>query len=235
MTSMLRRVLARTPLLWRIFDQHAGPDPESLPEGRDGVRAAGHREYVGGKWEEIGRLQFRFLVEQGVRPGHYLLDVGCGCLRAGVLFIPYLERGHYMGIDKEKVLLRRGIEEELGRTLYDLKRPRLVVSSSFDFERFDHRPDFALAQSLFTHLTDEDIRLCLRRLRPVMPEDGRFYATFFETSEPVDNRQRSHARLPFWYTREQMQGMAAGTGWDMTYIGDWSHPRDQKMLLFRPD
>lgn len=36
-----------------------------------------HREPVGGMWEEIGRLQFDFLIQNGLKPDHKLLDVGC--------------------------------------------------------------------------------------------------------------------------------------------------------------
>lgn len=232
--SRVRRFLSKTPVLWRYVSPEPSRVAESSPEGPEGIRDVGHRRYVGGRWEEIGRLQFSFLVSEGLRPEHRLLDIACGPLRAGVHFIPYLEAGHYMGLDREEILIRSGVEEELGRTLYELKRPRFVVSADFEFEKFDQRPDFALAQSLFTHLTREDIGRCLRRLRPVMPDIGRFYATFFEVAEPVRNRDRSHARLPFWYTVDELRELARDTGWRTTYIGDWGHPRDQKMVLFRP-
>ena len=50
-----------------------------------------HRNFIGGKWEEIGRLQYDFLREQGLQPQDKLLDIGCGCLRGGIHFIDYLE------------------------------------------------------------------------------------------------------------------------------------------------
>ncbi|HEY7982454.1 MAG TPA: hypothetical protein VID19_13355, partial [Candidatus Eremiobacteraceae bacterium] len=49
-----------------------------LPQGAEGVKLLGHRAYVGGIWEEIGKLQFDFLVAHGLRPEHHLVDVGCG-------------------------------------------------------------------------------------------------------------------------------------------------------------
>jgi hypothetical protein len=81
------------------------PSRTLAPEGDEGIRRLGHRDYIGGMWEEIGRLQFNFLRQQGLTPSHCLLDIGCGALRGGVHFITYLEPGHYLGLDKEKTLI----------------------------------------------------------------------------------------------------------------------------------
>lgn len=42
-----------------------------------------HRIAVGGMWDEIGKLQFEFMVKQGLKPHHKFLDIGCGSLRGG--------------------------------------------------------------------------------------------------------------------------------------------------------
>jgi hypothetical protein len=182
----------------------------------------------------MGRLQFEFLVNEGLQPYHYLLDIACGSLRAGVHFIPYLEAGHYLGIDKEHELIRLGIKEELGSQLYELKKPRFVVSGDFQFDRFGVRPDYALAQSLFTHLPASLINACFRRLRLHIHEDGVFYATFFETETEISNPSKPHDHGYFGYTRRQMEGFGAGNGWKSEYIGDWNHPQGQVMVRYRP-
>ena len=99
------------------------PVVPSIPHGEAGVRQVGHRAYVGGLWDEMGRLQFDFLARRGLRPAHYPLDVGCGSLRGGVHFIAYLEEGHYLGLEKEPALLEGGVQE-LGEELFLRKRPR---------------------------------------------------------------------------------------------------------------
>jgi cyclopropane fatty-acyl-phospholipid synthase-like methyltransferase len=55
-------------------------------------------------------------VKEGLKPEHYLLDIGCGSLRGGVHFIAYLEPRHYFGIDKDEQLLEagRGEIQQLG-------------------------------------------------------------------------------------------------------------------------
>jgi hypothetical protein len=88
-----------------------------------GISQVGHRNYVGGLWERDRQLQFRYMIGEGLKPGHYFLDVACGSLRAGILFIPYLETGHYLGIDKEQSLIDAGINAELSQNVYEQKNP----------------------------------------------------------------------------------------------------------------
>jgi hypothetical protein len=40
----------------------------------DTLTKEGHREFVGGFWEQLGQLQFDFLVKQGLKP-----SVPAGC------------------------------------------------------------------------------------------------------------------------------------------------------------
>jgi ubiquinone/menaquinone biosynthesis C-methylase UbiE len=189
---------------------------------------------VGGLWDSLGRLQFDFMRREGLQPHHYLLDVACGSLRGGVHFIPYLEAGRYLGIDKEESLIAAGIEKELGRDLYERKRPSFVVSDSFEFDRFDVRCDYALAQSLFTHVPAPLIELCLENLRPHIQETGAFYATFFETRAEMANPDRPYDHGYFAYTRGQMQRFGTAHGWRPEYVGQWGHPRGQVMVRYRP-
>lgn len=205
--------------------------PGLPPDGDEGIRILGHRDYVGGLWEEIGRLQFDFLVAQGLRPSHCLLDIGCGALRGGVHFIRYLERGNYLGLDKEGTLVELGTAKELGVAAYEEKRPEFVISAAFEFQKFHRRPDLSIAQSLFTHLNPADIRLCLSNLREFVAVDHRLYATFFEGDSSA-NRPRSHSLACFQYSRAQMERFAAETGWRSLYLGDWKNPRRLMMMRY---
>jgi hypothetical protein len=51
---------------------------------RADVAAGQHRELIGGLGELMGDHQLQFLVDQGLKPEHRLLDIGCGSLRLGV-------------------------------------------------------------------------------------------------------------------------------------------------------
>jgi hypothetical protein len=204
------------------------------PQGPEGVRILGHREYVGGAWREIGNLQFEYLVNQGLRPEHYLIDIACGSLRGGVHFVRYLEPGHYLGIEKEASLVQAGIDKELSKEVYNAKKPELVVSSTFEFTKFSSRPHFALAQSLFTHLPPKIITDCFHKLRDFIREDGVFYATYFEAAAERKNPPEADDHAGFFYTRKQMCQFGESTGWRFDYVGDWSHPRRQVMIRYFP-
>jgi hypothetical protein len=204
---------------------------KEAPEGPEGVAALGHREYVGGMWEEIGQLQFDFLRAQGLRPENVLLDIACGSLRGGVHFIRYLDDGNYLGIEKEEALVQHGLETELPLDVREAKHPELLISDAFEFERFSKQPDFSLAQSLFTHLVESDIELCLGNLRQSVPAHHRCYATFFSGSSDR-NTDQSHAHAKFEYEPEQLAAMGERNGWQGDYIGEWGHPRGQLMMQF---
>lgn len=202
--------------------------------GPDGVRLAGHREYVGGLWDEVGRLQLRFLRARGLRRDHRLLDIGCGALRGGVHLVRYLDVGRYTGVDKEPELLRIGAERELGTALMAAKRPTLLALADFEFERLPVRPDIAWAHSLFTHLPMEHIRRCLANLRLVIAPGGVLYATFGECDEPKDNPPEPHDHRLFEYTPVEMTEAGRASGWSVEHLGKWGHPRGHRMLKFTP-
>jgi hypothetical protein len=199
----------------------------------DRITKWGHRSYVGGAdsetWYGIGRRQFHFLVSEGLRPEHRFVDIACGSLRLGQFVIPMLESGRYFGLEGEPALVRAGLEEELLFALAEIKKPVFAFNYDFDFSGLDTF-DYAMAQSLFTHLTLADIETCFRNLRGKACEESRFYFTFFEGDPSSNPDSDSHANKDWYYRFEQFEEIAARTDWTLTYIGDWGHERDQKMI-----
>jgi SAM-dependent methyltransferase len=200
-----------------------------------------HRKAIGLPWEELGKLQFEFLVGQGLRPEHYLLDVGCGPLRGGIHFIRYLERGHYYGIDRRADLLAAGRDVELPRAGLVEKAPVLAVMENFEFDRLGQSFDYALAQSVFTHLPLNRIIRCVMQMEKVLVDGGKFYATIYENErgkrnlEPVEQRPGlvSHFDEDYYhYDFASFEWACDGTSLTPDYVGDWNNPRNQKMLVF---
>jgi SAM-dependent methyltransferase len=193
-----------------------------------------HRQYIGGKWQRIGMLQFEFLLLHGLLPSHCLLDIGCGSLRGGVHFIPYLDSGNYLGLDRNQSLIESGIAHELGCLKYAEKNPVFVVSDCFEFNRFEKQPQFSIAQSLFTHLVAKDILLCLKNSRSFVGTGHVLFATFYK-GQSVRNPGISDSQKGFCYTLDEMESFGRMTGWKSTYIGDWRHPRSQMMMKYEAD
>lgn len=205
-----------------------------ISHGPKGIKQVGHRQYIGGLWEEIGKLQFDFLVNNGLKSSDVLMDIACGSLRAGVHLIPYLKSGHYLGIDKEQSLINLGLKNEIKEDILDQKKPKFVISDNFEFNKFDRIPNFAIAQSLFTHLPPPMINKCFVKLKKHFAKDGVFYATYFITENVVENPRKAHDHGIFRYTPDAIISFGTTNGWNAEIIGDWNHPRNQKIVKYTP-
>lgn len=134
------------------------------------------------QWHKFAEWQMKALTAQGLLPHHRLLDVGCGAFRLGHLAIPYLDPGHYYGIDPDGRLLAlgRAVLRRLG-----IDRPYSVRQSGvFDFERFGTSFDYAMAQSVFTYLSQAQIEQCVGALKAVMKPGGKFIFTYWLNPDP---------------------------------------------------
>src|SRR5271155_5374682 len=124
---------------------------ESAYDDVDGIRISvsrgEHRDVIGGLWDELGQLQFDFMVREGLKPHHKLLDIGCGSLRGGIHFISYLDVGNYIEIDPNVSLLDAGYEIELAPRGLKERMPRenLICTADFEPPFPDGAFDFALA------------------------------------------------------------------------------------------
>ncbi|HSF63336.1 MAG TPA: class I SAM-dependent methyltransferase, partial [Paracoccaceae bacterium] len=84
------------------------PSPYLVPGFYDTALAQGrHRDIVGGRWDETGRVQMAALQAEGLQPHHRLLDIGAGSLRLGCKAVPFLNPGHYWATDASRALMLR--------------------------------------------------------------------------------------------------------------------------------
>jgi SAM-dependent methyltransferase len=213
-------------IYWKRFNEPGAPD---------------HRQAVGGMWDELGELQFNYLVAAGLKPEHKLLDVGCGALRGGVRFVEYLEPGNYCGLDVNESLLEAGRKELEARGLGD-RGARLLADDAFRFGRFGAKFDCAVAVSVFTHLPAEHVSRCFGETARVLMPEGRFHFTYFEAPrsgwlEPIVHQPGGitsyPGRDPFHYSREELVLLAEPHGLGVRLAGDWGHPRGQRMASAR--
>ena len=188
---------------------------------------------IGGLWEEMGALQFDFLIAQGLAFSHTLLDIGCGTLRAGRHFIAYLDAGCYAGIDlsTEAIAFANAFVRE---NSLESKSPDLRVNKSqeLDFETYDGRKfDFLLAHSVFTHLLPEHIEKCFSNLHRIMSEESRFYFTFFPANDDeISIRNYKNVYLPRLFFEKLAEKHSLLL---LNHDKDYPHPRGQAMFSVR--
>ncbi len=177
--------------------------------------------------------QFNLLTALGLREHHTLLDIGCGSLRAGRLFIPYLADGRYYGIEPNPWLVEEGVAHHLGQDLVRLKRPTFGTTANFALSTFGLTFDYILAQSVFSHAAPAQIERCLGEARGVMHPRSIFAATFYRGD-------RSHAGTAWTYPGnvryrlDDMQAMIAAAGLRARVLG-WTHPNGQTWLVLTRD
>lgn len=209
-------------------------DPQEIPEVDKSSRFEQYRAFVGPAeyYDVFSAIQFNLLTSLGLRDHHYLLDIGCGSLRGGRLFIPYLRPGRYYGIEPVQILVAEGLKYEIGESIVEIKRPQFSSDANFTLSVFDRKFDYLLAQSIFSHASQAQIRRCLAEARKVMKPDSVFAATFFEGPE---NYEGNHWVVKATYTMERMKELTEEQGLVCEPL-DWSHPDLQKwLLIFRPE
>ncbi len=147
----------------------------------DGDQVGDYRKYVGppDNYDLMSGIQFSLLFALGLREAHRLADVGCGSLRAGRLFIPYLAPGNYHGLEPNRWLVEEGIARELGASAIEIKAPKFAHNDTFDLSSFDTEFDFVLAQSIFSHTFSDLTASAFGSIGASLAPDGLFVATYY--------------------------------------------------------
>jgi hypothetical protein len=191
----------------------------ALAEGR-------HRDIVGGRWDETGRLQLALLRAQGLQPHHTLVDIGAGSLRLGCKAVPYLEPSRYWATDASRALMLRGREVELPDPAR-LPEDHLVEDTAFDLPGLPDAPDFLIAFGVFTHLPPDVTARALERIARRWPARPAFLFTVFLAPEGQDGPLRqpdgvvTHAdRPPYHVTEAALHAMAEAAGLSLTLLPD---------------
>lgn len=185
---------------------------------------------VGGKWEALGRLQFDYLVANGLRPDSRLLDLGCGTLRGGRHFIPYLNPLNYTGTDislKAIEYAHRLVRDEN----LAAREPRLIHrrrGEAFFADLGDAHFDFILAQSVFTHLPAEVVEECFAGVGRVMGPSAVFFFTFQHEAE-----HRRKDLKDFAHPSRLFADLAERHNFLFETRDDYNHPRGQTMASLR--
>ncbi len=202
---------------------------EALARGR-------HRDIVGGRWDETGRVQMAILQAEGMQPHHRLLDIGCGSLRLGCKAVPFLDPGHYWGTDASLALMRRGFERELADPAR-LPLDQLVEDADFAFPGVPGSTDFAIAFGVFTHLPATALQQALESARARLPLLQKLLFTVFLAPDghagplPQPDGVVTHpGRAPYHRSRGAVEDDVRAAG----FHPDWRDtllPRGQRLCV----
>ena len=186
-------------------------------------------------YDIIGAKQFCVLVNHGLREHHYLLDIGCGSIRGGKFFIPYLQAGHYFGVDPNSKAVNEGIDNELNRKyVLTQKKARFWFHDAFQLSSFPGIPtkmDFILAQSIFSHTSRAQTEKCIQQARLFMTSCSKFLGTWFvgpHNWEEEGWKPGSVVTRP----QEYLERIADQNGLSFDRQG-YAHPSGQTWFLMR--
>lgn len=177
-------------------------------------------------WLHVGQLQFDYATSHGLKPDMRMLEIGCGNLRAGRLFIDYLEPGCYYGVDISPDIL---ISAQDTVAEYDLraKLPHLTLVNDLRLHFLpDQAFDFVHAHSVFSHSPIDVIEECFAHVGRIMAPGGFFDLTFDRT----EGAEHHVLREDFYYRTETLLALAARHGLEATFMDDWErtgHPQSK--------
>lgn len=203
------------------------------------LNLAWHRLATGGDWEAEGRWVFDFLRRQGLRPDHFMLEVGCGSLSAASRLLPYMQPHHYWGFEKNVELFVAGVRIELPRVAVAAERGHFVVNDDFDLGEVLNPFDIAIASSFFRRLPLNSVARCLAAVVKALGPDGRFFATWPDNPDPMrfdpivrpDGVTTYSDRDPFHYSFAMLSALAAAVGARAELLDDRSHPRGEAIMV----
>jgi SAM-dependent methyltransferase len=183
-------------------------------------------------WLKIGQMQFDYLVNHGLKPDMRMLEIGCGNLRAGRLFIDYLDAGNYYGTDISPDIL---LAAQRTITEYGLQRklPYLTLVSDLRLEFLpDSHFDVVHAHSVFSHSPLRVIEECLAHVGRIMTPGGHFDFTFDRT----EGSEHQVLREDFYYRTQTLIDLASRHGLQACFMADWEDTghEQSKIRVTRP-
>jgi SAM-dependent methyltransferase len=195
------------------LEYYAAVVSDDLAHGK--AKAVG--ELSGKRWNEIGQMQFQFLLAHGLEPTHRVLEIGCGNLRAGRLIIDHLEAGNYYGVDISKDVLFAA-QDTITRYRLTHRLPHMTLVKDMKFAFLpDDAFDIVHAHSVFSHAPLDVIEECFANIGRIMKPTGFFDFTFNMTTGAEFGRLRED----FYYRVDTLAQAATRHGLRTEFLDDW--------------
>lgn len=196
-------------------------------DSREGALQAAVGSATPEEYEMVGRMEKLLLVYAGLRPGDFLVDIGCGSGRLAVQLAGWLE-GPYLGTDVVQSLLDQAAQS-CDRPDWRFERVYgLTVPADAD------SVDMACAFSVFTHLRHEETYVYMRDIHRVLKPGARLVYSFLDYRVPelwhvMDGNIRSigqEAVLNQFMSIDAVEVFARRLGFDLMEI----HQGDEQFI-----
>lgn len=208
---------------------------EWYAERMDAYAAISKNQPLAAHYLETAKVQLNYMKMKGLQPHHRLLEYGAGVLRAGVLFIEYLDRDKYTGVDISALRLQKGIalanERGIPRDRYRIE----VLSHARATELDDSQFDYIWSHDVFCHMPLDEDEACLIALKPHLAPGGKIFITYSRADEYKTSKLKD-----FWYTNDQFRQMCERAGFNCVLQEDWYQYRlpesadRQEMVILTP-
>jgi SAM-dependent methyltransferase len=131
---------------------------------------------VGGNYDALGQIERDLLIMLGLRPEHFVIDVGCGSGRLASKLASYLT-GTYLGLDVIPELLAYARQRSPSHFRFE---PAAGLTIPAD----DGSADAVCFFSVFTHLLQEESFLYLQEAARVLKPDGFIVISLLDFNVP---------------------------------------------------
>lgn len=129
--------------------------------------------YVGNTYAQNGTAQLKLLVAEGLMPEHYVFEVGCGALVAGIPLMSYLQPGHFVGVDPNKWLIDASLAVQENKYIVDQAQPLFLYNYNFDGSEANIAFDYILSHSIISHAPLWQLKLFLKNCAQVLKKGGK--------------------------------------------------------------
>jgi ubiquinone/menaquinone biosynthesis C-methylase UbiE len=180
---------------------------------------------VGGNFDTVGILERELLIQHGLKPDDYLIDVGCGSGRLAKPLSQYLT-GKYLGTDVVADFIRHA------REITNRPDWRFEVTDGIKIPEKDNQADMVCFFSVFTHLLHEQSYMYLQEAKRVLKPSGKIIFSFLEFKIPdqwvvfettFQKAYKSHPLVMF-VSRDAIQAWADHAGLEIASFIDGNIP-----------
>lgn len=189
-----------------------------LPSVREKYRL---EQMVGptGIWDQLQKYQLKFLKQMGLQPWHTLLDIGCGPLSGGLVFIPYLDTGNYTGVDIKEDAIREA-KNQIKKAGLNEKKARLIRSDNFAEKELNGQIfNYIFASQILYHLTKDQIIQLFKVLKKITKSGSKFYGDIIGYPNKVTPESKWYEFLFFLHTPNELHEIGDEYEFNMINLG----------------